>query len=116
MTTKLRLLRTENAVTVPIRIAVIPMPNIASIRVKPLARWRGPDLVNVVLKSIAANVGGEFTAAVETARLPIELDGDLFHVVAVGRADGRVGNGQSPRIDQPGRIRGIGVVVGRKGR
>src|ERR1041385_3113140 len=110
MTTKLRLLRTENAVIEATTMAVTPMLNSASSRVNPPV-LPARRLVDVVLKSIAADVSGELAAAVQISCLPVELKRDLLHVVAVGGADRRRGENHLARINQPLGLRVFGLLA-----
>src|SRR5262249_5750498 len=95
-----------------IKIAVRAIAMIASIIAVP-AWWPTRFLVDVGLQTIAGNVGDQRTGAWHAAGLPRQGYSNHFHVVAVTRGDGRVGNRHGPDVGDPliGRLR---VIIVRK--
>src|ERR1041385_6807135 len=79
---------------------VMPNENISSRSVKPKTPRRRDGLVDVILKSIAGNVRGEFAVALQAPCLPGKMHRYHFHVVAVRRSDGGVSNRHCSLIRQ----------------
>src|SRR2546422_10704296 len=78
---------------------VMPIVMTASARVKPAARLL---LVDVILQTMACDVGREAAGALNGAGLPVDGDGHLAHVVAVAGGDGAGGDRESAVVGDPG--------------
>src|SRR4029453_15391347 len=94
----------------------IPTANTISRMVAPARDVRGVRLVDVVLQTIASDVGGELPSAPNTARSPIHDDGNHLHVVAIAGVGNRRGtDGHGAVVSQSaGTLRCVWVVQGRE--
>src|SRR5882762_380938 len=94
---------------------VIPMAINASTRVEPAVPCRSPFSVDVVLQTIARDVSGEGTVAIDRAGAPVHGYRHHFHVVAVGGGERDRADRQGAAVGDVRRaIGGRGIVGGRE--